>query len=699
MTTNIQQIRNIGIIAHIDAGKTTVTENMLFCSGSSHRAGKVDQGTTVTDSDEEEQQRGITIYSACVKFQWNEVHINLLDTPGHVDFTAEVERCLRVLDGGVVVFSAREGVEAQSETVWRQANKYHVPRMIFINKLDREGARFEGVLDEIRTRLNGKPLPLQIPVGLGPEHIENSFRGIIDLITMEMVTFDLQDKKPLLTRSPIPKELADEAAIYREQMLEALYDYSNEMTELALAEEPIPRELIESTIRKATIAQKIHPLFCGSALHGIGIQTLLDGVASFLPSPLDKPPIEGADSKKPEKTLKRKPSVGEPFCGLVFKILPYKTGDLYWVRIYSGQLKGNSRALNPTKEKKENITQLWQIHSSKKEQQLQIAEAGDIVGIIGPRHSTTGDTLCDSSSPIVLENIDFPETVISMAVEPDSTADKQKLLETLEMLKKQDPTFEALENEETGQMVVSGMGELHLEVLKHRLLRDFNLNVKVHKPRVSYRETIHKKSAVIGECHRQVGGHSLFAKIGLEIEPIAQEESKPPIILSRLTPEAIEALPTEYFDEILGELRDRAAGGGPIMGSPLVNFRIILTDYELNEENSNETACRIAASDAFEKGLTKAIPTLLEPVMKVEISTPEDYLGELTADLLKRRATITKTEPQLGFSTIEAQTPLGELFGYSNQIRSLSQGFATYSMEPYAYLPAPPEVMHEASGF
>ena len=445
MTRRLQDLRNIGIIAHIDAGKTTVTERMLFYSGATHRIGEVDKGTAETDFDEEEQQRGITIYSACVTFDWRDVHVNLIDTPGHVDFTAEVERCLRVLDGAVVVFSAREGVEAQSETVWHQADKYHVPRIAFINKLDREGADFEGTMQELRHRLQANPIPLQIPVGEGPPHIENPFRGVIDLIEMKWLTFPGEQVAP--TADEIPAELREEAELARQAMLEELANYSDELMERLLQEEPLPVALIHQVIREATLHLRIQPLLCGSALHGIGIQPLLDGVARYLPSPADMPPVEGSPvGKKSVKnqptTVLRRADPAEPFCGLVFKVVPAKTGDLSWIRVYSGQLKGNSRLYNPGKDKKENVAQLWHIQAARKEQ-VDHVETGDIVGIIGLRHSITGDTLCDAKHPILLENIEFPETVIAMAIEPDTTAERKKLADTLELMRRQDPTFRA----------------------------------------------------------------------------------------------------------------------------------------------------------------------------------------------------------------------------------------------------------------
>ena len=687
MARKLENIRNIGIIAHIDAGKTTVTERMLFISGAKHRVGMVDKGTTETDTDEEEQNRGITIYSACVTFQWKDIDINLIDTPGHVDFTAEVERSLRVLDGAVVVFSAREGVEAQSETVWRQANKYNVPRFAFINKLDREGAGFERVLDEIRQRLKGNPLPIQIPVGLGPKHVDNPFRGVIDLIKMKMQVFEEEGKK--LKEQPIPDELMDEAEFARHAMLEELYNYSDKMTELALSGEPISNELIREVIRKATLAQMIQPVVCGSALHGMGVQGVLDGVKYYLPSPLDRPPVEGTHPKKEDQKEIRKPDSKEPFCGLVFKILPAKTGDFYWVRVYSGELKSNSRMQCPGKDKKENVAQLWQIHAQKKDRDGQVdsVSAGDIVGIIGPRFAVTGDTLCDAKAPILLEQIEFPETVIEMAIEPETTAERKKLADILEMLKRQDPTFRAVENPDTGQTLISGMGELHLEVIKNRLLREFNLNVKVHKPRVSYRETIGKQIDVVGECHRLVAGQQLFAKLNMKMQPDDSIEG-----VRILRGGIAGQLDGEMMEAVMGELESRGQGGGIIGSFPLTGIKISLTGCEVNAEQSNAMAFSIAAGEAFEAGLNQGQPVLLEPVMKLDISTPDEYYGDFVSDLAQRRARVVNTDSNQGTTFIEAHAPLAELFGYSDAMRSISQGRANFSMEPLQYEPAPDSV-------
>lgn len=690
MARELKTLRNIGIIAHIDAGKTTVTEQMLYMSGTKHRAGAVDSGTTETDDDPEEQQRGITIFAACVTFRWKDCTVNLLDTPGHVDFTAEVERCLRVLDGAVVVFSAREGVEAQSETVWRQANKYGVPRIVFINKLDREGADFYRVLEEIAPRLHADPVAIQIPVGQGPAHTSDPFRGIIDLIDLKFLTFSHEDNGKTVEVHEIPEELRSDAMDWRNEMLEKLYAHSSDMMELAMEEKPIPSDLIRATLREACIQMKLQPVVCGSALHGAGVQPLLDSVASYLPCPLDRPPVQGVDPKKPDKVLFRKPDAKEPFCGLVFKILPAKTGDMFWIRVYSGRLESNSRVYNPNRDKKENVAQLWQIHATKKERQGQIdaLECGDIACAIGPRDSITGDTLCDTRDMIELPSIQFAQSVISMAIEPENTTERKKLAEVLEMLKRQDPTFHAVENAESGQTLISGMGELHLEVIKNRLVRDFKLSVKFYKPRVSYRETIGEMAEVTGECNRQVGSQQLFARLRVRFEPLEDRSAKV-IVLDR-TP-VDQMLPDNLRQVALEELRNRAEGGGLIGSFPITGIRISVLGAETAEVGSDEVAFRIAANDAFDEGLKLGVPTLLEPVMKMDITTPPDYLGEIVGDLQQRRGLIERTESRGAVTSVIALAPLKELFGYSSAIRSLSQGRAGCSMEPHGYQIAPKE--------
>ncbi|MEO1990485.1 MAG: elongation factor G [Pirellulales bacterium] len=693
MKTKLKNIRNIGIVAHIDAGKTTLTERMLFYTQTSHRLGEVDRGTTITDFDPEEQERGITIYSAAVSFQWDGMTINLIDTPGHVDFTAEVERSLRVLDGAVVVFSAREGVEAQSETVWRQADKYHVPRVALINKLDREGADFFGVIKQIESRFSAKPLVLHVPLGMGPPHVKNPFRGLVDLIEMQLLTFPekeeaLAGKSSLsdISRESIPDDLRDIATEYREQLISTLFDFSDEIAELAIAEEPIPAVLIRKAIRDATIQQKVVPILAGSALDCIGIQPVLDAVVSYLPSPADVPPVEGMDpSKKSPVPVSRKPDPSEPFCGLVFKIIAEKHGDLHFMRVYSGTLKAGSRAWNPLKQKKENIAQLWHVQADRREQVPQ-CEAGDIVGVIGPRLSVTGDTLCDASHPIVLETIQFPETVISMAIEPETSLERKKLADTLEMMKRQDPTFRAVESEETGQTLISGMGELHLEVIRHRLQREFNLRCRVHKPRVSYKETLEKKTSVTGKIDRLVSGQQLTAAVSVQAEPI--DDQTGPIVEQGWFPES-DALAS--FAENMTECVRESVERGGLKGCPLWGIKITVLESPIPDPLPSDVAIRMASAEAIDRMLDSSGTVLLEPIMKLEVSVPEEHLGDVINDLQQRRAIITATEIRGGVNVLTAEAPLASLFGYSAAVRSVSQGRASFTMAPLKYGPAPQE--------
>jgi elongation factor G len=702
----LESIRNIGIVAHIDAGKTTLTERLLFFTKTSHRLGDVDRGTTVTDFDPEEQERGITIYSAAVSFRWRDVNVNLIDTPGHVDFTAEVERSLRVLDGAVVVFSAREGVEAQSETVWRQADRYGVPRIALVNKLDREGADFFGTVRQIEGRLAARPLVLQVPLGLGPPHVKDPFRGLVDLVEMELLTFPSKEEalagaagSAAVTRSAIPAELAEQVATWREQLVSTLFDFSDELAELALAEAPIPGDVMRKAVRQATILRQVVPVLAGSALDCIGVQPVLDAIAWYLPSPADVPPVEGLDpaaldgkkdakqdgKKGPPKTISRKADPKAPFCGLVFKIVAEKHGDLSFVRVYSGTLKAGSRAWNPLRQKKENIAQIWHVQADRREQ-VEQAEAGDIVGVIGPRASITGDTLCDAAEPILLEQIQFPETVISMAIEPETSLERKKLGEVLEMMKRQDPTFRAVESEETGQTLISGMGELHLEVIRHRLERDFNLHCRVHEPRVSYKETLARPATARGSINRQVGGQTLVATVTVRAEPT--DEQAPVTVEQGWFPQdestaAIAALMTQ-------SVRESAERGG-LKGCPLWAARIVVLESPLPDPPPSDVAIRMAAAEAIDRLLAEAGTVLLEPVMRVEVSVPEDHLGNVINDLQQRRAIITNTELRGGVNVLTAEAPLASMFGYSKAVRSVSQGRASFTMAPLKYGPAPAE--------
>jgi elongation factor G len=687
MSSDIDKIRNIGIIAHIDAGKTTTTERILYYTGASHRMGDVDDGTTETDNDREEQERGITIYSAAVTCQWQDCTINLIDTPGHVDFTAEVERSLRVLDGSVVIFSAREGVEAQSETVWRQSNKYNVPRICFINKMDRIGADFNRVFQQIKTRLSSNPLAIQMPIGAGSPPNSDAFRGIIDFIEQRALYFDQDSLGKTITIGEIPEEYEDDAAAGRRQILEfaALQDEAALTTYMET--DDLPNEVIHNLLRKATLAGQVQVVMCGASLNYIGVQPILDAVVRYLPSPADKPPVEGTNpiAKKVVGPEFRKPLDSEPFCGLVFKIVADAHGELCFIRIYSGILNGKSRMLNPRTGKKELISQVWKVQASHKDK-IEESGAGTIVGVVGPKEVATGDTLCDANHPIALESIYFPDTVISMVVEPDSSAERKKLSETLRILAKQDPTFQTRE-EENGQTTISGMGELHLEVIRHRMERDYGLKVRVHKPRVSYRETIATTTEAEGTFHRQAAGVTQSGRVKLRLEPYQGPEQIK--LENKLKPNT---LPKELLAVLEAGVQDEAKGCG-LFGCPLSQIKFTILEADYSQIETTDVAIQAAAVDAVRKGLQQAGVVLLEPIMKLEVQTPEEFLGNIQSDLLARKASILNTEPLGELHVLEAEAPLARMFGYSTQVRSLSQGRASYSMEPLKYAPAPQEVM------
>jgi elongation factor G len=697
MSASIENVRNIGIVAHIDAGKTTTTERILFYTGASHKMGDVDDGTTVTDFDPEEARRGITIFSAAVTCRWKgatdrECTINIIDTPGHVDFTAEVERSLRVLDGAIVVFSAVEGVEAQSETVWRQADKYKVPRICFINKLDRIGADFEATLRQIADRLKGKPVAVMVPIGSGKE-----FEGIIDLVAMQALYFDPATKGQNYDVREIPDEHRAYAESWRGRLLDAVSLYDDSIMQAYLEGEDVPADKIRAVLRLATLAQELRPTFCGSSLDYCGVQPLLDGVNRYLPNPLDRPPVEGVNpepkkGKDPRET--RKPDPKEPFAGLVFKIVADKHADLCFVRVYSGVLKSGSRMLNPRTGKKELISQLWHIQADARERiETDQVQAGDIVGVIGPKEETvTGDTLCDQKHPLLLESITFPETVISMAVEPDSSADRKKLEDALRRLGRQDPTFKARINEETGQTLINGMGELHLEIIRERLHRDFNLNVKVHKPRVSYRETVRAVAEGEGEFHRTTQGQTHYAKVRVRIEPFQGEEAVS--VRWGVKPGEV---PPEMEQIARDAVRESAQSGG-LVGYPLMHVRLTVVRVDYREGETSEESLRAASAHAVQNALSAAEIALLQPIMKLEVMTPAEFVGNIQADLNMRHAQIVGSEHRGHLTVLTAQVPLAEMFGYSTHVRSLSQGRATYSMEPLKYDLAPPSVLEEMMG-
>ena len=619
-------IRNIGIVAHIDAGKTTTTERILYYSGEIHRMGDVDKGSTTTDYLDEERERGITIVAAAISCHWTDrngqpITINIIDTPGHVDFTAEVERSLRVLDGAVVVFSAVEGVEAQSETVWRQADKYHVPRICFINKMDRIGAEFERVFDEIRDRLHGHPIPVLIPIGAGPEGSISEFTGLLDLVDQKALHYTTEDLGSTIDESDVPVELRETFNRWREIMLDQLSEFDEEFAEhylLALDGGELSPEMIRDALRRATLTGKAQPILCGSSFKYVGVQRLLDAVVSYLPSPAEVAPVVGHHPKSGDDAV-RPPDPKAPFAGLVFKITHDHHGDLSFVRVYSGVLKANTRPINPGKNKKENCSRLYRIRADDREQ-ISEAQAGEIVGVVGLKESVTGDTLCDASHPVLLEKIEFPETVISMSIEPVSSADKNKLAEALASLGREDPTFTYKFSEETGETLISGMGELHLEIIKNRMLRDLKLQVRVGKPRVSYRETIKRAvKGVQGQCIRQTGGSGLYAKVTIDLEPETQPKGGPVLrFVNKAKPGDV---PQEFVRAVEASVREDAKGGG-ITGYPMVDLKVTLTDGETHEVDSNELAFGFAASDALRKAIDQAGAVLLEPIMKVEVVTP-----------------------------------------------------------------------------
>src|SRR5688572_27671795 len=669
---DLKKIRNIGIIAHIDAGKTTTTEHILFYAGAKHKLGGVDEGTTDTDYDPEEQDRGITIYSACIPFTWRDCTVNLIDTPGHVDFTAEVERSLRVLDGAVVVFDAQKGVEAQSETVWRQADKYQVPRIVFINKMDVVGANFANAVGEVVERLEGHPAALTTPIGSGSiKDSATPFRGIIDLLEMKALFYEPKNEGKTFRTEAIPAEYQAEAQKWRDNLFEVLtrHDDKDKITSAYLEGQQIPAATLREVIREQTLARHIQPVFCGSGREHIGIQPLMDGVTFYLPSPLDRPPVVGRNPAKKDKEEVRKPDPKEPFAGLVFKIAADTHGDLYYLRIYSGTLKANSRPWNPVRGVKEFASKIYHILADPKNREdLPAAYAGDIVGIIGPKDSITGDTLCDQQQPIILEQIEFAEAVVSQSIEPESSADKEKLEATLNRLKREDPTFAWRLDADTGQMLMSGMGILHLEVKRHRMERDYRLKVRVSKPRVSYRETLRRPLRVEGECVKQAGTAGLFAKVTVEFEPRPRGEGI--TVENRV---ADEALPAEFLTAAEQGIRGALQSGE--LGYPVIDAKATMTAAKMVEGESNDIAFQAAGADAVHKAL-RGNMILLEPVMHTEVIVPDEYLGPVTADMNARRAEITNISSHGKLSVIDALVPLAKMFDYSDKVRSLTQGRA-----------------------
>lgn len=686
---DLNKVRNIGIIAHIDAGKTTTTERVLYYTGMVHRIGEVHEGAATTDYMEQERERGITITSAAVTASWRGHQINLIDTPGHVDFTAEVQRSLRVLDGGVVVFDGVAGVEPQSETVWRQADQYQVPRICFVNKMDRIGANFRRCVDMIVDRLHGNPVPIQMPYGEGAE-----FGGIIDLLTMELVTYG-DDLGTAIERHPIPESHREQAETLRLEMIEKIVEVDDYLTEKYLMEEPITDDELMGALRAGVIASKIHPVLCGSALKNKGVQLLLDRVVDLLPSPLDVPPVRGTDPKTGDE-LTRQASDDEPVAALVFKIItdPY-VGRLAFFRVYSGVVTSGTTLMNTTKDKRERIGRIVRMFADRREDVDEV-HAGDIAAILGLKDTFTGDTLADMNNPIILEKISFPEPVIEVAIEPNTKGDQDKMGEALRRLAEEDPTFKVEVDDKLGQTKIKGMGELHLEVLVDRMMREFGVQATVGRPRVAYRETITKPVRVDTTFKRQTGGSGQYARVVLEYEPLPEEEAE-------LAKEGLlfvneirgGSVPQEYIRPTENGIRE-AMQGGVLAGYPVVGVKARLVDGSYHEVDSSEIAFKIAGSMSLKDGVQKARAVLLEPTMKVEVTVPEDFTGSIVGDLSARRGIIQGMEPRGdGSTSIRANVPLGEMFGYATNLRNLTQGRGSFTMEFEKYSVAPQAVVDE----
>jgi elongation factor G len=682
-TVPLERCRNIGIMAHIDAGKTTTTERILFYTGRTHRLGEVHEGTAIMDWMEQEQERGITITSAATTCFWRDIQINIIDTPGHVDFTAEVERSLRVLDGAVAVFDAVHGVEPQSETVWRQADKYGVPRICFINKIDKMGADFEHAIDTIRKRLNARPVAIQIPIGQ-----EDKFKGVVDLVTMKAIVWRDETLGAEYVVDEIPENLKKKAEAFHTQLVETVAENDDEILHKFLEGENISPDELKASLRKSTVALKLFPVICGSAFKNKGVQPLLDSVVDYLPSPLDVPPMEGLDPDHSDKKLLRKPDDKEPFAALAFKIMsdPF-VGQLTFIRVYSGQLQSGDSVLNPVKGKSERIGRLLKMHANKREEIKEIL-AGDICACVGLR-VTTGDTICDPKHPIVLESIEFPEPVISVAVEPKTKGDQEKMGVALSKLAQEDPTFKVHTDTESGQTIISGMGELHLEIIVDRMMREHKVEANVGKPQVAYRETIRKASQAEGKFIRQTGGRGQYGHVKIRLEP--NEPGKGFEFINDIVGGVV---PKEYIKPVNQGIEE-ALEGGVLAGYPVVDVKATLYDGSYHEVDSSEMAFKIAGSMAFKEAARRGTPVLLEPVMAVEVVAPEDYAGTVMGDLSSRRGRIEGMEHRAGSQVIKAIVPLAEMFGYVNDLRSSTQGRANYTMHFARYEEAPRSVTEE----
>ena len=673
----LEKYRNIGIAAHIDAGKTTVTERVLFYTGTIHKTGEVHEGETTTDWMEQERERGITITSAAISCSWKNYNVNIIDTPGHVDFTIEVGRSLRVLDGVIAVFCGVGSVQPQSETVWRQANRYKVPRIIFVNKLDRIGADYFKVVGDINAKLKGNALAMQIPVGQSDE-----FYGIIDLLTQKMATFGEADKGAVVSWEEIPAEYKKQAEELREKIVEKAADLDEKLGDKFLNGEEISLEEIKAAIRKGTIERKVVPAFCGTAFKNKGVQLLLDAVLDYLPSPLDIPPVEGTIPDTETVEL-RKAEPDEPASGLIFKLMtdPF-VGILSFVRVYSGTLKSGSYIYNSTRGTKERISRLVKMHANKKEE-IQELKAGDIGAVVGIKEANTGDTLCDEDHPILLEKIDIPAPVISTSVEPKNKADYEKMTTALKKMSQEDPSFQFSFNNETNQTVIRGMGELHLEIIVDRIKREQKVELVQGKLQVAFKETFTKPIEIEGKYIKQSGGRGQYGHVWLTMEP--QERGKGYTFENKVVGGSI---PREYIPAVEKGLEE-AKNTGVLGGYPVVDFKVSLTDGSYHDVDSSELAFKMAASMAFKAGMAKADPCLLEPIMKVEVETPEDYMGDVMGDLNSRRGRILGMESKVGTSIITAEVPLSEMFGYATVLRSMSKGRASYSMEFECYREVP----------
>jgi len=680
----LERYRNIGIIAHIDAGKTTTTERILFYTGKTYRIGSVDDGTTVTDWMVQERERGITIVSAAVSAEWKGYQINLIDTPGHIDFTAEVQRSLRVLDGGVVVFDAVQGVEPQSETVWRQADRYLVPRICFVNKMDRVGASYERTIQTIRDRLGATPIPMQLPIGS-----EAQFRGVIDLLTQQAIYWD-DDLGKEARYAAIPDDMSEQAAEMRNQMVEQIAEQDDELILKYLEGDELSVEDLKGGLRRAVLDNKVTPVFCGSSLRNKGVQPILDAVIDYLPSPVDVPPVTGINPETDEEII-RPPVDDVPLSALVFKIVtdPY-VGRLAYFRVYSGQVNQGSMVYNSTKGRRERIGRLLRMYADRREDITEVL-AGDIAAVLGFKETFTGDTLCEPAHPIVLESISFPEPVISVAIEPKTTADQDKMGEALRKLSEEDPTFRVRSDESTGQTIIEGMGELHLDVLVDRMLREFRVQANVGRPRVSYKETITRPVSKLSYRYvKQTGGHGQYGHVVFNLEPI--ERGNGVVFEDKITGGSI---PKEYIPAVEKGVRE-ASESGVLAGYPLTDVKVVLVDGSFHEVDSSEMAFKMAAILGLKEAIQKGSPVLLEPIMKVEVVIPEEYLGDVLGQISARRGIIQGTEVRPGNAqAVRAIVPLAEMFGYATELRSASQGRGVFTMEFDHYAPVAETVAHK----